>query len=61
MRPNKMALWNEFLPCIEETVEPTTRTSTRKDLPTKRSNADNKKGIADSFNDVFLVGFVLFV
>jgi len=37
MRPNKMALWNEFLPSIEESVKPTTWS--------ERSKADDKKGI----------------
>jgi len=36
MRPNKMALWNEFLPSIEESVKPTTWS--------ERSKADDKKG-----------------
>ena len=37
MPPNKMALWNEFLPSIEESVKPTTWS--------ERSKADDKKGI----------------
>lgn len=40
MRPNKMALWNELLPSLGETVEPTTSS----DLPTTTSKPDEKKG-----------------
>ena len=42
-RPDKMALWNDFLPSIEETVSPTTRSDI--DVPTKRSEANGKIGI----------------
>ena len=37
IRPNKMALWNEFLPSIEEPE--------RSDVPTKSSKADDKEGM----------------
>jgi len=37
--PDKMALWNEFLPSLGDTVEPTTRS----DVPTT-GKADDKKG-----------------
>jgi len=39
LRPDKMALWNEFLPSLGETVEPTTRS----DVSTT-GKADDKKG-----------------
>jgi len=38
MRPNKMALWNELLPSLGETVEPTTRS----DLQITISKPDDK-------------------
>ena len=41
MRPNKMALWNVFLPSFAETVKPTTRS----DVLTTTRKADDKKGI----------------
>ena len=41
LRPNKMALWNEFLPSRGETVKPTTRSS----VPTTTRKPDDKKGI----------------
>ena len=41
MRPNKMALWNVFLPSLGETVKPTTRS----DVLTTTRKADDKKGI----------------
>ena len=40
MRPNKMVLWNDLLPSLGETVEPTTSS----DLPTTTSKTDHKKG-----------------
>jgi len=40
MRPNKMALWNELLPSLGETVKPT-RSS---DVPTTTGKPDHKKG-----------------
>lgn len=46
-RPDKMALWNDFVPSIEETVNPTTRSDV--DVPTKRSEANGKKGITLKF------------
>ena len=46
-RPDKMALWNDFLPSIEETVSPTTRSDI--DVPTKRSEANGKKGMTLKF------------
>ncbi|CAH3023185.1 unnamed protein product [Porites evermanni] len=39
MRPNKMALWNVFLPSLGETVKPTTRS----DVLTTTGKADDKK------------------
>ena len=45
IRPNKTALWNEFLPSLGETVKPTTKS----DVPTTTGKPDdNKKGIADN-------------
>ena len=41
LRPNKMALWNEFLPSLGETVKPTARS----DIPTTTGKPDDKKGI----------------
>ena len=41
MRPNKMALWNEFLPSLRETVKPITRSS----VPTATRKPDDKKGM----------------
>ena len=41
MRPNKMALWNEFLKSLGETVKPTTRS----DVLTTTRKPDDKKGI----------------
>ena len=41
VRPNKMALWNVFLPSLGETVKPTTRS----DVLTTTRKADDKKGI----------------
>ena len=38
MRPNKMVLWNEFLPSLGETVEPTTSS----DVPTATTKPDDK-------------------
>ena len=43
MRPNKMALWNVFLPSFAETVKPTTRSDI--DVLTTTRKADDKKGI----------------
>ena len=44
MRPNKMALWNEFLPSLGETVKPTTGSSVPTTTTTTRK-PDDKKGI----------------
>ena len=41
IRPNKMALWNEFLPSLGETVKP----ATKSDVPTTTGKPDDKKGI----------------
>ena len=41
VRPNKMALWNVFLPSLGETVKPTTRS----DVLTTTRKEDDKKGI----------------
>ena len=41
MRPNKMALWNEFLKSLGETVKPTTRS----DVLTTTRKAEDKEGI----------------
>ena len=38
MRPNKMVLWNELLPSLGETVEPTTSS----DVPTATTKPDDK-------------------
>ena len=40
MRPNKMALWNELLPSLGETVEPTTSS----DVQITTSKPYDKKG-----------------
>lgn len=39
IRPNKMALWNEFLPSRGETVKPTTKS----DVPTTTGKPDDQK------------------
>ena len=48
MRPDKMALWNEFLPSIEEKAEPTTtcHIPTTSHKPSTSSKQDDKKGTA---------------
>lgn len=49
MRPDKMTLWNEFLPSMRETVKPTTvsgiPTNTGCYRPTVSGKPDEKKGI----------------
>ena len=48
MRPDKMTLWNEFLPSIEEIVKPITTfpIPTTSHKPTKSGKPDHKKGTA---------------
>ena len=41
MRPDKMALWNELLPSIEETIKPTTTSH----IPTTSDQTKDKKGM----------------
>ena len=41
MRADKMALWNELLPSIEETLKPTTSGQ----IPTTSAKAEDGKGI----------------
>lgn len=41
MRPDKMALWNEFLPSVEEAIKPTTSSH----IPTTSTKTEGGKGI----------------
>lgn len=41
MRPDKMALWNEFLPSVEEAIKPTTASH----IPTTSTKTEGGKGI----------------
>lgn len=48
MRPDKMALWNDLLPDIQETVTPTTASH----IPTTTKKPDDRKGIPiSSYHD----------
>ena len=57
IRPNKMALWDDFLPSLGETVEPTTRS----DVPTTTTRKpNNKKGITKNhFVSIFSCTLVI--
>jgi len=54
--PDKMVLWNEFLPSLGDTVEPTTRS----DVPTTGKADDKKDTTIKSYCDTCLTYLVFF-